>query len=209
MDAAGAYYRPFNDGRTRRVVTRGYRRQLTLARRPRPYCEFHVTGLDRNEADALLVAAGPGNMPEHALISLLSLNRLHVSEVIGTDSEALGVERVHRTLRSPGGAARSSRPRWRCGLSAPSIQERRTLRPANGWQAATPGKPVTCVRAGGQLITFRDDSAVTAHQLMPAIGQVSVTISRRQVRAFPANRPSMLRRLAGSSRSITRSIRRL
>ena len=40
MDAAGAYYRPFNDRRTRRVVTRSYRRQLTLARRTRPCYEF-------------------------------------------------------------------------------------------------------------------------------------------------------------------------
>lgn len=132
-------------------------------------------------------------MPEHALISLLSLNRLHVSEATGTDIEALGVERGHRTLRSPGGAARSSRPRWRRGLPAPSIEDRRTLRPANRWQAATPYWAVTCAGAGGQLVTFRDDSAVTAHPLMPAIGQVSVTISWRQVRAFPANRPPMRR----------------
>jgi hypothetical protein len=35
---------------------------------------------------------------EHALISLLALNGLRVSEVTGADIEALGIERGHRTL---------------------------------------------------------------------------------------------------------------
>jgi site-specific recombinase XerD len=45
-------------------------------RRPRPDYESHATGLDRNEAGALLVAAGPGPPADHALISLLALNGL-------------------------------------------------------------------------------------------------------------------------------------
>ena len=55
-------------------------------------------GLDRNEIGALLVAAGLGTAAEHALISLLALNGLRVSEAIGADIEALGTERGHRTL---------------------------------------------------------------------------------------------------------------
>ena len=47
---------------------------------------------------ALLVAAGLGPAGEHALVSLLALNGLRVSEAIGTDIEALGLERGHRTL---------------------------------------------------------------------------------------------------------------
>jgi integrase len=47
---------------------------------------------------ALLVAAGLGQPTEHALISLLALNGLRVSEAVGADIEALGVERGHRTL---------------------------------------------------------------------------------------------------------------
>jgi integrase/recombinase XerD len=47
---------------------------------------------------ALLVAAGLGTAGEHALISLLALNGLRVSEATGADIEALGVERGHRTL---------------------------------------------------------------------------------------------------------------
>jgi integrase len=60
--------------------------------------EWHAIGPDRNELGALLVAAGLGPPAEHALISLLALNGLRVSEATGADIEALGVERGHRTL---------------------------------------------------------------------------------------------------------------
>ena len=67
-------------------------------RRPRLDYESHATGLDRNELGGLLVAAGLGTAGEHALVSLLALNGLRVSEATGADIEALGVERGHRTL---------------------------------------------------------------------------------------------------------------
>jgi integrase/recombinase XerD len=67
-------------------------------RRPRLDYESHAAGLDRNEVGALLVAAGLGSAAEHALISLLALNGLRVSEATGADIEALGTERGHRTL---------------------------------------------------------------------------------------------------------------
>ena len=60
--------------------------------------ESHAVALDRNELGALLVAAGLGPPPEHALISLLALNGLRVSEATGADIEHLGLERGHRTL---------------------------------------------------------------------------------------------------------------
>jgi len=63
-------------------------------RRPRLDYESHATGLDRNE----VVAAGLGRPAEHALISLLAINGLRVSEALGADIEALGLERGHRTL---------------------------------------------------------------------------------------------------------------
>ncbi|HUZ35890.1 MAG TPA: tyrosine-type recombinase/integrase [Streptosporangiaceae bacterium] len=74
-------------------------------RRPRAGCESHATGLDRNEVGALLVAAGLGPAAEHALISLLALNGLRVSEATGAGIAALGVERGHRvlTIRRKGG----------------------------------------------------------------------------------------------------------
>ena len=67
-------------------------------RRPRVDYESHAVALDRNELGALLVAAGLGPPPEHALISLLALNGLRVSEATGADIEHLGLERGHRTL---------------------------------------------------------------------------------------------------------------
>ena len=67
-------------------------------RSPRVDYESHAVALDRNELGALLVAAGPGPPHEHALISLLALNGLRVSEATGGDIEHLGLERGHRTL---------------------------------------------------------------------------------------------------------------
>jgi integrase/recombinase XerD len=60
--------------------------------RPRPSAvrgvdyESHAIALDRNELDPLLVAAGLGPPAEHALISLLALNGLRMSEATGADS---------------------------------------------------------------------------------------------------------------------------
>jgi site-specific recombinase XerD len=67
-------------------------------RRPRLDYESHAVGLDRNEVGALLVAAGLGDPVEHALVSLMALNGLRVSEACGADIEALALERGHRTL---------------------------------------------------------------------------------------------------------------
>jgi integrase/recombinase XerD len=67
-------------------------------RRPRVDYESHAVALDRNELGALLVAAGLGPPSEHALVSLLALNGLGVSEATGADIEHLGLERGHRTL---------------------------------------------------------------------------------------------------------------
>jgi integrase/recombinase XerD len=58
----------------------------------------NATALDRNELGAILVAAGLGPPAEHAVVSLLALNGLRVSEAPGADIEYLGLERGHRTL---------------------------------------------------------------------------------------------------------------
>lgn len=84
-------------------------------RRPRLDYESHAIGLDRNELGAMLVAAGLGATGEHALISLLALNGLRVSEAAGANIEALGTERGHHSCarrrcpvagRAGGGLAR-------------------------------------------------------------------------------------------------------
>jgi integrase/recombinase XerD len=87
-------------------------------RRPRLDYESHATALDRNELGALLVAAGLGPAAEHALISLLALNGLRVSEATGADIEALGIERGHRTLVITRKGGRSSPSRSRPVLNA-------------------------------------------------------------------------------------------
>ena len=46
----------------------------------------------------MLVAAGLAGARDHALMSQLALNGLRVSEAIGANIEALGLERGHRTL---------------------------------------------------------------------------------------------------------------
>lgn len=61
-----------------------------LTRRP---CPAAAAGLDRNEAGALLVAAGLGSPAGHALVSLLALNGLRVPEAVGADVGVL----IHRT----------------------------------------------------------------------------------------------------------------
>ncbi|MBK8332793.1 MAG: tyrosine-type recombinase/integrase [Acidimicrobiaceae bacterium] len=67
-------------------------------RRPKMDYESHAIGLDRNEIGAMLVAAGLAGARDHALISLLALNGLRVSEAIGARIEGLALERGHRTL---------------------------------------------------------------------------------------------------------------
>jgi integrase/recombinase XerD len=54
--------------------------------------------MDRDELGALLAGAGLGPPAEHALIPLLALNGLRVSEATGADIQALGNELEHRTL---------------------------------------------------------------------------------------------------------------
>jgi site-specific recombinase XerD len=68
-------------------------------RRPRLDYESHATGLDRNEVGAMLVAGGLAGARDHALVSLVALNGLRISEALGSDIERLGIERAHRTLR--------------------------------------------------------------------------------------------------------------
>jgi site-specific recombinase XerD len=68
-------------------------------RRPKVDHESRTLGLDRNELGALLVQAGLGSPRDHALIALLALNGLRISEALGADVTDLDIERGHRTLR--------------------------------------------------------------------------------------------------------------
>jgi site-specific recombinase XerD len=115
-------------------------------RRPRLDYESHATALDRNELGAILVAAGLGTSAEHALISLLALNGLRVSEATGADIEHLGLERGHRTLVVTARAARSSpsrshpAPPGRSTWPSASAPKDRcsSLRTGGGWTGTAP-----------------------------------------------------------------------
>ncbi len=67
-------------------------------RRPKVDTESRTLGLDRNELGGLLVQAGLGSARDHALISLLALNGLRISEALGADIESMDRDRGHRTL---------------------------------------------------------------------------------------------------------------
>lgn len=68
-------------------------------RRPKVDVESRTLGLDRNELGGLLVQGGLGTACDHALISLLAMNGLRISEALGADIDDLDTERGHRTLK--------------------------------------------------------------------------------------------------------------
>jgi integrase/recombinase XerD len=67
-------------------------------RRPKVDVESRTLGLDRNELGGLLVQAGLGSARDHALISLLALNGLGISEALNADITSMDMDRGHRTL---------------------------------------------------------------------------------------------------------------
>src|SRR4051812_23809346 len=72
---------------------------VTHVKRPRVSDESSTLGPDRDEARALLAAADMLGPKYAALITVLLLNGLRVSEVVGADVEDLDTERGHRVLR--------------------------------------------------------------------------------------------------------------
>lgn len=144
-------------------------------RRPRLDYESHATGLDRNEVGALLAAAGLASAREHALVSLLAINGLRVSEALGADIEALGIQRGHRTLTVlrkggkvvtiPLAPARPGRSTW---PSASGSRGRSSLvtmvsgligTPRGGSCDASPARRGSTSRSGRTRSAARDGSA--------------------------------------------------
>jgi site-specific recombinase XerC len=70
-------------------------------RPPKVDPESRTLGLDRNELAALLAQAGPRWPRDHALISLLGLNGLEISEVLGAERAARRVCRCAGSRRRP------------------------------------------------------------------------------------------------------------
>ena len=92
-----------------------------------PDYDSHLVGLDRNEVGARLVAGRPGTVAEAALVSLLAINGLRISEALGADIGArprLGsyAESVKGPAADEHAAIAAHRPRssyWpiKCGSS--------------------------------------------------------------------------------------------
>jgi integrase len=72
---------------------------VTHVRRPKVSDESPTLGPDRDEARALLAAAHDLGSKYEALVSLLLLNGLRVSEALNANVEDLDIERGHRVLR--------------------------------------------------------------------------------------------------------------
>ena len=77
----------------------GRRMSSTFDAAPKVNPESRTLGSNRNELGALLVQAGLGSPRDHALISLLAMNGLRISEALGADIDDLDVDTGHRTLR--------------------------------------------------------------------------------------------------------------
>jgi site-specific recombinase XerD len=75
------------------------RNPVAAVRRPKVGSDTQSTGLDRNELASLIAAARKDGLRTHALVLLLALNGLRISEALGADASDLDTERGHRVLR--------------------------------------------------------------------------------------------------------------
>lgn len=75
------------------------RNPVANVRRPKVGTDTVSTGLDRDELAALIRAAEADSSRSLALVLLLGLNGLRVSEALGADVDDLTTERGHRVLR--------------------------------------------------------------------------------------------------------------
>jgi hypothetical protein len=179
-------------------------------RRPRLDYESHAIELDRDEVGALLVAAGLGAASEHALISLLAINGLRISEALGADIETLGLERGHRTLtvlrkmvtiRSrPGPRVRSTWP------SANASTARSSYDPTgSGWTGTA--RDGSCAASPAELVsTSRSDRTPCA---TPSSPPRSTPASRWATFKKPPRTPTHAHHALRPSQSLARPPRHL
>jgi integrase/recombinase XerD len=74
------------------------RNPVTHVRRPKVGTDTVSTGLDADEMAALIHAARADSPRSHALVLLLGMNGLRISEVLDADVDDLTTERGHRVL---------------------------------------------------------------------------------------------------------------
>jgi site-specific recombinase XerD len=93
LSALSGYYRWAVD---EEVATRN---PVSPVRRPKVGSDTTSTGLDKEEVSALVAAAMKDGQRSGALVTLLALNGLRISEALGADVSDLRTERGHRVLR--------------------------------------------------------------------------------------------------------------
>ena len=71
---------------------------VATVKRPKVGTDTVSTGLDREELAALIAGARADSPRSHALVLLLGLNGLRITEALGADVDDLGTERGHRVL---------------------------------------------------------------------------------------------------------------
>jgi integrase/recombinase XerD len=113
-------------------------------RRPKVDVESRTLGLDRNELGGLLVQAGLGSARDHALISLLALNGLRISEARNADITSMDMDRGHRTLAivRKGRKARHDSSRTEDRKNARSVYRRTDQRPDLPWSRRSTYGPI-------------------------------------------------------------------
>lgn len=75
------------------------RNPATSVRRPKMGKDPTSTGLDRDELARLIAAAANDSPRSHALVVLLGLNGLRITEALSIDTVDLGAERGHHVVR--------------------------------------------------------------------------------------------------------------
>jgi len=78
------------------------RSPVARVRRPRVSKESLTEAPDRHELARLLEAAKASRTRDHALICLLGLNGLRISEAVGIDVDDLAIDRAHRLVKITG-----------------------------------------------------------------------------------------------------------
>ncbi len=89
------------------------RNPVTHVRRPKVGTDTVSTGLDADEMTALIHAAKADSARSHALVLLLGMNGLRISEVLEADVDDLTTERGHRVLLITRKGGKKRRSRWR------------------------------------------------------------------------------------------------